>query len=283
MIRLVMQAPAVQPALGDEPFDTWRAQGGKSSAEFRRRAGHYLVRFPDQCDFLVDVATGEALCTPVSDDMAQAAQSLFHNAIEPLVGNFLGGLYLHGSAVAVTPDCAAAFLGDSRRGKTTLAGGFARAGHPFLTEDTVTLALDGTCYRVQSSRPVLRLFPDSARHLLGEERADPDLAGKSALDASDHLPFAAHPATLRAIYLLGPGESEGVTFERLSPQAALAELLRHSFILDVEDRARLRGHFRRIGGLADTVPCYRLDYPRVYEQLVDVVNKVAAHASGERV
>jgi hypothetical protein len=271
-----------QPEIGRAPYDSWRtADGFDDSAQFHRQPdGSYLVRFPGQADFSIDLAASAVRCVPASEDQLDAAQSLFHNAIQPLIGNHLGGLFLHGSAVSLASGAGAiAFLGDSRRGKTTLAGGFAKAGHPFLTEDTVELQPSGGRYAVQPTRPVLRLFSDSAHHLLGEAGALAKSSTKSALEAGQHLPFAARPEHLRAIYFLGPGESSGVSIERLASPAALAEVMRHAFILDVGDKPRLRGHFQRLGELAGQIPCYSLDFPRIYEQLTQVIQQVADHAS----
>lgn len=281
MTTLTCLPPSEQQQVVEEPHDFWRDPEGGVVAQFHRQPGGiYLVRFPGQADFVIDLAASAVHCVPTSEDQLDAAQSLFHNAIQPLIGNHLGGLFLHGSAVCLNSGAGAiAFLGDSRRGKTTLAGGFAKAGHPFLTEDTVELQPSGDTYAVQPTRPVLRLFTDSALHLLGEAEAAPESSAKSALDAGEHLPFASRPAHLRAIYFLGPGEASGVSIDRLASPAALAELMRHAFILDVGDKPRLRGHFQRLGDLSVKVPCYLLDFPRIYEQLTLIVEQVADHAS----
>lgn len=269
-----------QETIAAQPHDRWLSPDGDASAEFYRTATGYLVRFPDQADFAIDLANRTAHCTPASPDMSAVAKSLFHNAIEPLLGNFTGGLFLHGSAVSLATGGAIAFLGDSRRGKTTLAGAFAKAGHPFLTEDTVALKPADGHYLVAPTRPVLRLFPDSANHLLGQDEAVDEDAGKSVLDASGKLPFADAAQALRAIYILGPGSSEQVAITALPMPAALAELMRHGFILDVEDKVRLRGHFQRVSDLVTTVTCYTLDFPRDYAQLGQVVESIHTHAQG---
>ena len=282
MIALTTLDPAAQAALPGEPYDRWLSPGGRATAEFHRHGAGYVVRFPGQADFAIDVRAMEVVCTPAGEERIGAAQSLFHNAIEPLVGNFAGGMFLHGSAVQVAGDHAIAFLGDSRRGKTTLAGGFARSGHPFLTEDTVKLEQSATGFRVAPTRPILRLFADSARHLLGDIPDERDGEGKNPVAAGDTLPFADAPAALGGIYLLGAGDSTSVDIAPLFAPAALTELMRHAFVLDVEDRARLRDHFRRIGELADQVPCFTLDFPRIYSHLPDVVEAIRAHALDNR-
>lgn len=259
-----------QSPLPDEPFDRWITPDGEVSAEFRRIPGGYSARFPGQADFVISLGTMHVRGTPDEGTPITVLETLYRNSIEPIIGNHLGGLNLHGSAVA-GPDGAIAFLGLSRSGKTTLAGAFARAGYPFLTEDVLSLVPDGASYQVQPQRPVLRLFHDSAAFLLGNDPGWEDEESKAELPG---LPFADRPLPLSAICLLGPGEADDVSLTRLGAADALTQLIRHAFVLDVEDRARLAGHFGRLGELAALVPCHALDYPRSYAQLPSVIGTI---------
>lgn len=267
-----------------DPFDRWVTPEGGIAAEFYREEAGFLVRFPGQADFRIAATDGGIAAIPA---VAEApVDSLYNNSIVPLLGNHAGGLHLHGSAVA-SPAGALAFMGLSRRGKTTLAGAFARAGHPFLTEDVLTLERTGEAYSVLPQRPVLRLFADSATFLFGGGAGDADKPScaaapvKAEIVADTLLPHAGQPAPLRAIFVLGPGTATSVTIESLPPSAALAQLIQHAFVLDVEDKPRLRGHFERIAALAASVPCHQLDYPRSYAQLPGVIDAVLREATRE--
>jgi len=265
--------PRPQEPLADVPFDRWVNPVGSVSAEFRRIPEGYFARFPGQADFSISLEAMHVRGTPVDGTPLTVLESLYHNSIEPIIANHLGGLNLHGSAVA-TPHGAIAFLGQSRSGKTTLAGAFARAGHAFLTEDVLTLTDTGDGYLVQPQRAVLRLFHDSAQFLLGSQPGWEDEELKQELAAGDRLPFASEPAPLIAIFLLGPDESDDVSLVPLGAAEALSQLIPHSFVLDVEDRQRLAAHFGRLGELASRVPCHSLDYPRCYAQLPEVIGAV---------
>lgn len=265
-----------QSAMAEEPFDRWITAEHDVAAEFYRRGDQrYMLRFPDQADFEIALADGAVHATPEPDLSAAALDTLYRNSVLPIIANHLGGLNLHGSAVA-SPHGALAFMGLSRRGKTTLAGAFAAAGHPFLTEDTVALELAGGDYLVQPMRPVLRVFGDSAEYLLGEEPGGRDSTSKEEVDASGKLPFAKASAPLRHIFLLGPGDAPEVAITRLSEPEAMAQLMQQAFVLDVEDKPRLRAHFERIANLAGKVPCHALDYPRRYDQLPKVIAAISA-------
>lgn len=281
-MKLIVREASVQAALAVPSHDQWVSPDCKVTAAFHRLSTGFLVRFPDQADFTIDLARGIALCTPARDGLLDEVQSLFHNAIEPLVGNYAGGLFLHGSAVSLGGTAAVAFLGESRRGKTTLAGAFARAGHPFLTEDTVELHSHDGRYLLQPSRPVLRLFADSADHLLDGARHGANDQSKTALDSSGSLPFADVAVPLHAVFFLGDGSSEEIAITPMTMPEALAELMRHGFILDVEDKARLRGHFQRLGELATTIGCYTLDFPRQYSLLPAVIDAIGQHVTSKK-
>ncbi|WP_169053620.1 hypothetical protein [Alteraurantiacibacter aquimixticola] len=284
--EMVIEQPTIsirpQHAIASAPFDRWRSPDGDTIAEFYRLDGRYLIRFPGRADFEVEAASLAVSCFAAAEDMEGAAMALLHNAVEPMIGNHSGRLHLHGSAVAVD-GTGIAFAGLSRRGKTTLAASFARAGYPFLTEDVIALTKreDGT-YLVAPARPSLRLFSDSEEQLFGEAAACAGTDAKREIDASRLLPFANAPVPLGGIYILGPGECEALTIEPVSSQDALAELMQHAFILDVEDKPRLQAHFSRCSDLALHTRCYRLDYPRDYDALPQIIDGLARHAREER-
>ncbi|WP_156777259.1 hypothetical protein [Erythrobacter sp. NAP1] len=238
-----------------------------------------MIRFPSQADFLIEVKSGDGgefritgWPTPQCD--AKTTLNLYHNAIQPILGNHSGGLFLHGSAVCARvehhsdgEEGAVAFLGLSRSGKTTLAGSFAQAGHPFLTEDVIDLARSDGRYLLQPKRSKLRLFADSARHLLGRDTEFENDDIKQDVDAGAGLPFADGAKPLRQIYVLGTDLRADLSIRQFSLQEALSVLLPNAFILDVEDKASLRGHFGRLADLSQDIPCYALDFMRDYSEL----------------
>ncbi|WP_407875171.1 hypothetical protein [Qipengyuania nanhaisediminis] len=248
-------------------------------AEFYRVDDRYLLRFPGQVDFSVQPgANGDAhevTGWPVPGCESDQLANLYHNAIEPLLGNHTGGLFLHGSAVRIEGgEGAIAFLGLSRGGKTTLAGAFARAGHAFMTEDVIDLDCEEGTYWLQPKRSKLRLFSDSARHLMGPDTKIRDEDRKQDIEAGDEFPFASAPVALRQIYVLGSDHNAPLSIMRFSLQEALGALMPHAFILDVEDKARLRGHFTRMADLAQEIGCYALDYTRDYAELPRVMDAI---------
>lgn len=275
MIDWQRKPSRVQGALTEQVYDRWVTPEGEVKAEFRRTATGYMVRFPEEADFEIAINPRQVVGWPTPDIEDHHFESLFHHAIVPLLGNHEGGLFLHGSAVAIGGR-AVAFLGLSRTGKTTLAGAMARAGHPFLTEDVIELTqLDTSCL-LQPKRSQLRLFADSAAHLIGDGFQCDGLDHKHTVSGGDAMPFCEAACPLARIYLLGNDHSAPLALAQLAPPLALTQLLQHSFLLDVEDRQRLRGHFGRLGELSERIACKTLDYPRQYSELPRVIDAIVA-------
>jgi len=275
------EPPREQIALDSEPYDRWVSPIGASMAEFHRSQDGYLLRFLGQADFEVtpDDQEGDHRIVgwPVPGAKPEQIVNLYHNAIQPLLGNHTGGLFLHGSAVSVDgEDGAIAFLGLSRGGKTTLAGSFAAEGNPFITEDVIDLVKRDESYWLQPKRSKLRLFADSARFLLGEDTPIADKNTKQDVEAGDVLPFAREEVPLRQIYILGTDHRAPLQIRKLALQEALSALMPHAFLLDVEDKARLKGHFTRMADLVQDVDCFALDFTRDYAELPQVRAAVLA-------
>ncbi len=271
--------------LDSKPYQEWLDGDGEVYVTFHRKPGGYVVRFIDRLDYHIETASGAVTCVPANDKAGEMADHLFANQIVPLMQNHAGELVLHGSAVACK-GAALGFVGQSGRGKSTLAAAFAHAGHPFLTEDGLLLKPVGASYLSYPSWPNLRLWQDSEHAVFKAAPADgnSDALEKRQIEAGPSLPFQCQPLRLRNLYVLGPGECSAATIKQLTPAEAFTALLRHTFILDCEDRHRMRGHFERIGQLVDSISCFALDYPRRYDMLPKLIEVILAHAqTGEPV
>jgi len=86
---------------------------------------------------------------------------------------------------------------------------------------------------------------------------------------------------LRRVYFLGDGSAAMLEFQRLSAAEALVEWVKHSFLLDVEEKPRLASHFDQVAKLANQPIHYRLDYPRRFAELARVRQAIMEHARNE--
>jgi hypothetical protein len=82
------------------------------------------------------------------------------------------------------------------------------------------------------------------------------------------------------MYLLGDRLTTGIYITPVRKSEALIELVKHSFLLDVQARLSLSDHFEQLSRLVAGVPCYRLDYPRRFEALPAVRAAILRHCEG---
>jgi hypothetical protein len=265
------------------PFHAWVFPDGTLWTEFHRADGGYLLRFPQLADFQVSADADTVTCVPVPEVPEGTARHLYLNQVLPLVLSKLGQLVFHASAVEIGSG-AVAFVGESGRGKSTLAASFAVSGCRFLTDDGLVVEPSAESFEALPSHPSIRLWDDSEAALIppAARRAPPvHYTSKARFLADDELAFCAVPRPLRRVYFLGDGSAERLEMRRLSAAETLVEWVKHSFLLDIEEQPRLASHFDQVAALANRPIHYRLDYPRRFEELAAVRQAILAHARDE--
>jgi hypothetical protein len=260
---------ASRPTRAERLLNEWpMPDGGVFLALFRTGHG-YLLRFPGFAEYEVSEDGACVDCYRSEDLPDAAAEHLYLNQVLPLVLARRGMLVFHASAVEVE-GVAVAFAAASGRGKSTMAAGFAVDRHRFLTDDSLVLEDDGDGYLVLPSHPSIRLWSDSEQALLpsGAPQAPAlPFTPKSRFLAGDEIPYRDSAIPLGRLCFLGDGSATELRIDALTPADAFTELVRHSFLLDLEDPALLASHFDRVTRLARLPIFFRLDYPRRYEML----------------
>lgn len=269
--RFEVESARVQAPLPGQPYDRWIGPDGEEKAAFYRSERGFLIRFEGAADFEIHSETFDISARPVPGTDQATLESIFEASIRPIIGNHCGKLFLHGSAVELD-NCAHVFLGTSQSGKTTLAGALARSGARFLSEDVIELVETAGAYSVLPQGPKLDLFADSAYHLFGQTGESNEDGDKQSFALDSRFRIAKEPAPLTRIYVLGAGGKDGLSINRMGQQQALAELMPHAFLLDVDDKQRVHAHFERLADLAKSVECFGLDYKRDYAELPTIVD-----------
>jgi hypothetical protein len=269
-----------QPAVAHSPYHEWPQPQSVVWAQFFRVDDHYLIRFPGLADFELAADGAEVTGWPVEGTTDGSMQHLFQNQIRPLALSRAGATVLHGSAVSIDGSCVA-FLGESGRGKSTLAASFAMSGSPFLTDDALIVEREGSRWLTPPGHPSIRLWEDSERAVLGTsaEAAPPvQYTQKARFLAQGAIPFCDQPQEIRCFYFIGDRDTSELELDRLAPRNALIEFVRNSFLLDTEDKDELARHFEDLSDLLGHPAMFRLDYPRRYDKLGEVRDAIAAHA-----
>jgi hypothetical protein len=161
------------------------------------------MRFPQLPDFLVAADAGTVSCFPVPDVPKGTMQHLYFNQVLPLRLSKRGKLVFHTTAVEMGAG-AVAFVGESGRGKSTLAASFATSGHRVLTDEGAGGGADwpGLRRAAQSSvdPPVVRqrVRADPARGSAGATGA---LHPEARFLADEDLAFCDGSRPLRRLYI----------------------------------------------------------------------------------
>ena len=279
-VRYTEQPERPLAPVGEVAFHQWVFPDGTLWTQFFRQGAGYLLRFPELADFEVSADGCTVQGFPAPGVPSPTVEHLYLNQVMPLALSRQGKLVLHGSAVEIGGQ-GAAFLGESGRGKSTLAASFATEGTRFLTDDGLLLEwVDDRCM-ILPSHPSIRLWEDSQDALVGERTAMAPavcFTSKSRFLAGPGIAFCDEARPLRRLFLLGEAQVETPTIEPLRPAEALIELVKHSFLLDIEARDMLARHFDDLSRLAALPIYYRLDYPRSYAALPAVREAVIRHA-----
>lgn len=278
-----LESPRQQEPLSDLPFHECTFPDGTLWTQFFHTDAGYLLRFPDLADFRVSPDGLSTTCSPAPDVMDTTAHHLYLNQVLPLMFSKQRKLVFHASAVEIA-DGAVAFVAESGRGKSTLAASFAIGGFRFLTDDGLVVEVSGHCYQALPSHPSIRLWEDSEAALIppGAETAPAlEYTSKSQFLAGEDIVFCDQPRPLRRAYFLGDGRASEIKFQRMSAAETLVEWVKNSFLLDNEEKPLLAFHFDEVAKLANQPICYRLDYPRRFEDLARVRQAITEHATEE--
>jgi len=267
------------------PFHEWTFPDGEPWTRFYRRESGYLLRFPELADF--EIAGGDLAvrCHPAPEITADTCEHLYLNQVLPLVQSKRGKLVFHASAVEVA-GVAIAFLGETGRGKSTLAASFATNGCRFLTDDGLVVEPGAGGFTALPSHPSIRLWEDSQRALVAAGAAiapGVQYTDKVRFLAGNGIAFCPQPRVLKGAYFLGEGRTAETVFTRMPAGEAMMAWVGNSFLLDPKEPALLASHFQKVAELVNGMPCYRLDYPRRYEELPSVRQAVIEHLQEESV
>jgi hypothetical protein len=279
VIELRLQPARSQSPAAHPPFHTWTFPDGALWTEFHRANGGYLLRFPDLADFQVSADALHVTGFPAPEVADATMQHLYLNQVLPLVLSKLGKLVFHASAVEVD-EGAVAFVAESGRGKSTLAASFAVSGFRFLTDDGLVVEPGVRGLEALPSHPSIRLWEDSEAALVPStaRRAPPvHYTSKARFLADEDLVFCEQPRPLRRVYFLGDGRAATLELRPLASAEAMIEWVKHSFLLDIEEKPRLASHFDQVADLANQPMHYRLDYPRRFEELARVREALVEH------
>ncbi|MBW1895563.1 MAG: hypothetical protein JRI47_00760 [Deltaproteobacteria bacterium] len=247
---------------------------GKPWLSLAGRDTDYHLQFPDLARFHVTTDPRTIRCYREPGVPLDSIMHLFLDVVIPLVLSQQGKLALHASAVLISGKIVA-FLGETRRGKSTIAASFGQQGFPVVTDDCLVVEEKGGQFFGIPYYPGLRLWPDTVSALFGYDPLLPQVAHytdkKLLWAAKSSLPFCTTTNPLRRIYVLAANQEHGdtrdITIEPLSPRDAFMELVKYPYRLRISDRERLRDEFEALCRVVSSLTFRRMVFPQIFSLL----------------
>ena len=191
---------------------------------------------------------------------------------------------LHASCVAIAGQ-GIALAGPSGAGKSTLVSALVRDGATFVTDDICVLAPQGGGrFGVWPSAARTKLDPAALASLEHSER---DLMPAGGDRGKFHLPIGSAqvglaPVPLDRVYVLRDGEGSP-KLTRLEGMEAVSALVEETYFLRYAAGLGLASQcFRQAGELANRVEVLRLERPRGFEHVRELVTLIDGEARGAR-
>jgi hypothetical protein len=230
-------------------------------------------------DFEISETLSKVVCHPCPGVAQSTLEHLLQDQVIPRLLSHRGVAILHGSCVHLGQR-AVAFLGESGRGKSTLASYFHQRGFDLLADDSIQLEARQECVYVVPGISEARLWEDSLAALqVGEDsRPMAHYCSKRRVplgrQRNEKLP-------LRVVFVLGDPTTgpNSVGAETLPGAEALTELLRCSLTLDVTDPEAISSHFKKLGAIAahPGLAIRKLYFPRKYDELPRVFDAILTY------
>jgi energy-coupling factor transporter ATP-binding protein EcfA2 len=257
----------------------WKDADGSVSLALAAHQDGFLLRFPELCDFILDLRQRRIQAIPHT---ALDDNTLEHLLVDQVLPRFLaqeGHLLLHASALSVE-ERTILFLGKSGWGKSTLAGLLKKAHHTLYSDDCVLLKQEQLHWTALATYPSLRLYEDSIEQIFCASTLVSPVSEYSDKQRIA-LPAATtqKPAPVHALYFLSDPEmaSDTIDIHAMTPSRTCIDIIERSFRLDLGNRQQSQHLMQQAAALAATVPAYRLSYPHDYQNNAQLIARLIQH------
>lgn len=252
-LQVVLGAPRCVPAVAPAGLPLALLDEPQGVALCQTASGHTL-RFFGVCDFDLDETT--RLLTIHLDPKADPAiaELLLTSSALSFLLELQGHCVIHASAV-VLRGRAAAFIGPSACGKSSLAAALCAQGAPLLSDDVLR------CYtspvaRCTRGSLALRLRPESSELARLFSKVTPSIDERTVVHAAP-----ARDATYPLAVLLAPEPGDTLNLDRCSGVAAVTTVLKAARVTSWCSAEHAGRQFVALATLTRSVPVYRLRLP----------------------
>jgi hypothetical protein len=203
------------------------------------------------------------------------ARHLYETNVVPNILGLRGRSVFHASCVRVGRN-GVALLGESGRGKSTLAASFAACGAPFLADDLL-LVDPVTPPIAQPSTNTIRLWSASVEALFPKGRGTENYASyskKLRISSDKTLAYVAKESPLKAAFVIAEPSGSEIKVRLIEGSSSHRVWLENMFILDPQRKDVMAVLFSAAANVASEVATYLISYPRDFRRLPDVRKRI---------
>lgn len=257
----VRQGPDIPNSAEPPPGEVLASYGDSEAAWYTvtHTGEEYFVRFRNCGEFVISANLDAIEVRPDRAGRNELLPILLAGTVSAIVLTLRGNTVLHASAVAIG-DQVMAFVGQSGRGKSTMAALMCVDGALLVTDDVLVVDA-GPPASCIGGAPELRLREKAAEIVMmqpgssGRETKDDRLAFSPAVATPDQFP-------LRAIVIPDPSKSAiEVDIQRETPGDALLALLSFPRVHQWREPDVLSRDFMTMSELVNQVPVFRATIP----------------------
>ncbi len=263
-----------------EFFDAVAPEGARDPYDGVRHIvlpdGRVYLRNEDVFEAVVSADGRAAACQKVGEVDHRSFEAYLVNFVVSTSLTLQGEEPLHSTVIEMNGH-GVGLLGSSGAGKSTLAAFLISKGADLVTDDMLRVEF-------QDDRPMaypgpyrLKLLDEPGRRLLPDAVADGyfnPVSGKMMVQPRGKAPQRRGPVRLAALFRLGGTLDGSVALSRLSgvdlAQAILSSAMDDHYALP----ARLHRQMQFAARLAGAVPVYALSYPRAFDVLGQVADRI---------
>lgn len=262
---------------GPEWAHEWQDSHGNITMTCSQTGQNYFLQFPALAIFKISKSSDRIVCFPEPDIPEDTIRHLLIDQVIPRALGQKGQLVLHASAIQLPDGTGIIFLGDTGRGKSTIASSYHKNGARLITDDCLLIKIIKNSIYCTPNYYGLRLYPDSAEAIYDTNMLYEPVAhytGKKRVVLSDNNDRLDKPVPVSAIFLLSDSDEDSpdtISIEKIQGADELMSIIRQTFLLDVTDKKLLKKQFNNASETVITLTAiFKLSYPRNHAMLAEV-------------